>query len=123
TNHGATPVNGTIFDRLDAHHISWANYYQQLPTALLVPDLEAHRPIHHLRRARGLLRPRPTAASDQARLDSATARSGRSPRRVRPLRLPRPPDRGLPVGACEVRLARGPGPYLSPGVHRAQVEP
>ena len=33
-----TPAaNGTIFDRLDAHHIDWANYYQNAPSALIVP--------------------------------------------------------------------------------------
>jgi phospholipase C len=30
-------ANGTIFDRLDAHHIEWASYYQQVPSALIVP--------------------------------------------------------------------------------------
>jgi phospholipase C len=30
-------ANGTIFDRLDAHHIDWANYYQEAPSALIVP--------------------------------------------------------------------------------------
>jgi phospholipase C len=30
-------ANGTIFDRLDQHHIDWANYYQQAPSALIVP--------------------------------------------------------------------------------------
>jgi len=30
-------ANGTIFDRLDQHHIEWANYYQQAPSALIVP--------------------------------------------------------------------------------------
>ena len=30
-------ANGTIFDRLDAHHIEWANYYQEVPSALIVP--------------------------------------------------------------------------------------
>jgi phospholipase C len=29
------PPNGTIFDRLDAHHIDWADYYTSLPTAAL----------------------------------------------------------------------------------------
>jgi phospholipase C len=33
-----TPAaNGTIFDRLDAHHIDWANYYQQVPSPAIVP--------------------------------------------------------------------------------------
>jgi phospholipase C len=35
TTHAA---NGTIFDRLDAHHIEWANYYQQVSSALIVPN-------------------------------------------------------------------------------------
>jgi phospholipase C len=30
-------ANGTIFDRLDQHHIEWANYYQQAPSPLIVP--------------------------------------------------------------------------------------
>ncbi len=31
-------ANGTIFDRLDAHHIDWAVYYQDLPSLLIVPN-------------------------------------------------------------------------------------
>ncbi len=30
-------ANGTIFDRLDAHHIEWASYYEEVPSALIVP--------------------------------------------------------------------------------------
>jgi phospholipase C len=30
-------ANGTIWDRLDAHHIDWAIYYQDLPSWLIVP--------------------------------------------------------------------------------------
>jgi phospholipase C len=30
-------ANGTIFDRLDQHHVEWASYYQQVPSALIVP--------------------------------------------------------------------------------------
>ena len=30
-------ANGTIWDRLDAHHIDWAIYYQNLPSWLIVP--------------------------------------------------------------------------------------
>jgi phospholipase C len=30
-------ANGTIFDRLDQHHIGWASYYQEVPSALIVP--------------------------------------------------------------------------------------
>ena len=133
-------ANGTIFDRLDAHHIDWANYYQNAPSGLIVPNTftparqnrfrnfdrfagdvaagrlpqftlldpnytttseenpqdiqlgerfvaqvvhlpdarsgdEAHRAVHQLRRARRLLRPRCTAASDQAGLDATDAGS------------------------------------------------
>ena len=33
-----TPAaNGTIFDRLDDHHIDWATYYQAVPSELIVP--------------------------------------------------------------------------------------
>ncbi|MGN6867310.1 MAG: phospholipase C [Solirubrobacteraceae bacterium] len=34
------PPNGTIFDRLDAHQINWAIYYQNYPTLELVPDAD-----------------------------------------------------------------------------------
>jgi phospholipase C len=36
-------ANGTIFDRLDAHKIDWAIYYQNLPTAGIVPGALAGR--------------------------------------------------------------------------------
>jgi phospholipase C len=31
--------NGTIFDRLDAHHIAWANYFQNVSSMRIVPGL------------------------------------------------------------------------------------
>ncbi|HEY4828734.1 MAG TPA: alkaline phosphatase family protein [Solirubrobacteraceae bacterium] len=34
------PANGTIFDRLDAHNINWAVYYQNYPSLELVPDTD-----------------------------------------------------------------------------------
>jgi phospholipase C len=34
-------ANGTIFDRLNTYGISWANYYQNLPSALIVPGFAA----------------------------------------------------------------------------------
>jgi phospholipase C len=34
------PANGTIFDRLDAHNIDWAVYFQNYPTLELVPDTD-----------------------------------------------------------------------------------
>jgi phospholipase C len=33
------PANGTIFDLLDAHKITWKNYYSTTPTTLLFPSL------------------------------------------------------------------------------------
>jgi phospholipase C len=33
------PPNGTIFDQLDAHGITWKDYYTDLPTTLLYPAL------------------------------------------------------------------------------------
>ena len=35
------PPNGTIFDRLDRHGISWRNYYQQVPSTLIIPQILA----------------------------------------------------------------------------------
>jgi len=34
----APPPNGTIFDRLNAHGISWANYFTDLPQTAIIPD-------------------------------------------------------------------------------------
>jgi phospholipase C len=43
--------NGTIFDRLDAHHIEWANYYGNVPSMRIVPHVltQPGRPqrLHH----------------------------------------------------------------------------
>jgi phospholipase C len=33
------PANGTIFDRLDAHKIDYASYFQNLPSWALLPDI------------------------------------------------------------------------------------
>jgi phospholipase C len=33
------PARGTIFDLLDAHHISWRNYYSTTPSTLLFPTV------------------------------------------------------------------------------------
>ena len=44
----STPAaNGTFFDRLDEHKISWANYYQNAPSALIVPGFytPARKPL------------------------------------------------------------------------------
>jgi phospholipase C len=37
--HSVPAANGTIFDRLDAHHIDWANYYENVPSMRVVPRL------------------------------------------------------------------------------------
>jgi phospholipase C len=37
------PANGSIWDRLDAHHISFAVYYQNLPSWAIVPGAAAGR--------------------------------------------------------------------------------
>jgi phospholipase C len=39
TTFGIPAANGTIFDRLDAHRISWRVYYDDLPSALIVPNV------------------------------------------------------------------------------------
>jgi phospholipase C len=33
------PPNGTIFDQLHSHGISWGNYYTDLPQALMIPSI------------------------------------------------------------------------------------
>ena len=38
------PANGTIFDRLDAHGISWANYFTDLPQTVLIPQVAKSNP-------------------------------------------------------------------------------
>jgi phospholipase C len=38
-NFGVPAANGSIFDRLDSHKISWRNYYTDLPATLIVPGI------------------------------------------------------------------------------------
>jgi phospholipase C len=33
------PANGTIFDRLDAHRITWRDYFTDLPQAAIIPSI------------------------------------------------------------------------------------
>jgi phospholipase C len=44
-----SPPNGTIFDRLDAHGISWANYFTDLPGTVVIPSI-IPKHIRHLHR-------------------------------------------------------------------------
>ena len=43
-----SPPNGTIFDRLSAHQISWHNYFTDLPATVVIPSIVA-RHLTHLR--------------------------------------------------------------------------
>jgi len=38
------PPNGTIFERLDAHNISWRNYYNDLPSVAVIPSVASKNP-------------------------------------------------------------------------------
>jgi phospholipase C len=39
----ATPAaNGTIFDRLDAHHIGWRVYFEEVPSPLILPNFRGN---------------------------------------------------------------------------------
>jgi phospholipase C len=38
------PPNGTIFERLDAHDISWRNYYNDLPSVAVIPSVATKHP-------------------------------------------------------------------------------
>jgi phospholipase C len=48
------PPNGTIFDRLSHHGISWANYSTDIPMTAVVPRILVDHPLHHHRRSRFL---------------------------------------------------------------------
>lgn len=38
------PPGGTIYDRLNAHSISWKNYFSSLPTTFLIPSIRQAKP-------------------------------------------------------------------------------
>jgi phospholipase C len=40
------PPNGTIFDRLHAHRISWQNYFTDLPETAIIPSIIETYPTH-----------------------------------------------------------------------------
>jgi phospholipase C len=40
------PANGTIFDRLNAHGLSWKNYFTDLPQTALIPSVAENNPTH-----------------------------------------------------------------------------
>ncbi|MGH9300483.1 MAG: alkaline phosphatase family protein [Acidimicrobiales bacterium] len=44
------PPNGTIFDRLDQHGLSWRNYYSSLPTTFLIPSVIKGTGINNVKR-------------------------------------------------------------------------
>jgi phospholipase C len=50
----APPPNGTIFDRLSEHGISWASYSTDIPMTLVIPRIPAEHPLHHHRRSKFL---------------------------------------------------------------------
>ena len=75
------PPNGTIFDRLDAHGITWRNYYTDLPATASSRALRDER-RHEDRRHRSSSSPTPPPASCRA-FASSTRTSAPSPRRTR----------------------------------------
>jgi phospholipase C len=40
------PPNGTIFDRLSAHDVSWANYFVDVPTSAIILDTVTKYPLN-----------------------------------------------------------------------------
>ncbi len=40
------PPNGTIFDRLNAHGISWRNYFTDVPATVIIPSVIERNPTH-----------------------------------------------------------------------------
>jgi len=43
TTFSVPAANGTIFDRLDEHQIEWINYFQAVPSAVIVPGFSTGR--------------------------------------------------------------------------------
>jgi phospholipase C len=41
------PPNGTIFDRLSDQHISWGNYFTDVPMTAVIPSIIRKHPQHH----------------------------------------------------------------------------
>jgi phospholipase C len=113
------PPNGTIFDKLNAAHITWRDYYTTLPTTLLYPAL--YTKYHGTRilpvtrfftdAAAGKLpgfcfvEPRAAAAGHPARQRPAGGAARRVHlQRLRPVRLPRAVRVHLAVGPAQLRL-------------------
>jgi phospholipase C len=97
------PPNGTIFDQLQSHGISWGNYYTDLPQALMIPSIIAKYPknVQPLSQfladlALGNLPRRPgVRRHHRGRLDPLSVRGGRRSR-LRPQDAGR--RRGEPAG-------------------------
>jgi phospholipase C len=51
----APPANGSIFDRLDAHGIDWAVYYQTYPSIVVVPGIATPARSPRIRHSGGFL--------------------------------------------------------------------
>ncbi len=49
---GENPPNGTIFDRLDAHSISWRDYFTDVPATGVIESIVTRHPANHLPVAR-----------------------------------------------------------------------
>ena len=58
-----SPPNGTIFDQLDAHGISWNDYFSDLPDSRALPEYARHAPGQDSRRSSSSS---PTAAAGHA---------------------------------------------------------
>jgi phospholipase C len=43
-----SPPNGTIFDLLSQHGISWCNYFSDVPMTMVIPTTIIDHPAHHL---------------------------------------------------------------------------
>ena len=53
TTFSVPAANGTIWDRLDAHHIDWAVYYQDAPSPVIVPGTFTPARHHRFRKYAG----------------------------------------------------------------------
>ena len=76
-----TPASGTIFDLLDAHHITWRNYYSTTPSTLLFPSIYFANFGTRSSRWRSSSRTPPAATCPATA--SSTPTTARTPRRTR----------------------------------------
>ena len=98
------PPNGTIFDRLHAHGISWRNYFSDVPQTAIIPQIVERYPTNLAPIAAST----PTAAAARCpRSASSTRRSGPPRRPAAAVAAARHPRQRLVAAPRTARRRRG----------------